>query len=230
MKLLFDFLPIVLFFATFKLAEGHRDAAAEFMNSPFGNLFHGGVVGASEAPVLLATLVVIIATGSQVAWLKSRGRKVEAMLWVSLALVVVLGGLTLWFRNDTFIKWKPSVLYWAMGVAFWLSPILFNRNLPKALLGAHFDPPAWVWLRLNLFWIAFFSGMGLLNLWVAYSLGTEAWVTYKLFGGMGLMFVFMLAQAVYLARYARDETATGADADIDAAPKSPTAVKAEGTR
>lgn len=205
MKLLFDFLPIVLFFATFKYAEGHKAWAADFANGQFGPLFHGAQVGPAEAPVLLATIVVIAATAAQVAWLKWRGRKVEAMLWLSLALVVVLGGLTLWFRNETFIKWKPSVLYWAMGVAFWLSPILFRKNLPRALLGEHFEAPARVWVRLNLIWIAFLSAMGLANLWVAYTFSTETWVTYKLFGGIGLMFVFAMAQALYLSRFARDE-------------------------
>jgi intracellular septation protein len=72
--------------------------------------------------VLLATVVVIVATLAQVVWLKARGKKVDTMLWVSLALVVVLGGATIWFHSETFIKWKPSALYWAMGLALWLSP------------------------------------------------------------------------------------------------------------
>jgi intracellular septation protein len=157
--------------------------------------------------VLLASLVVMLATAAQLSWLKRRRRQVETTLWVSLVLVLLLVGLTIWLRNDTFVRWKPSVLYWALGVAFWLSPMLFGRNLPKALLGEHFDAPAWVWLRLNLLWIGFFSAMGLLNLWVAYTFDTETWVNYKLFGGIGLLFAFTLAQALYLARHARSSPA-----------------------
>ncbi len=88
MKILFDFLPIILFFATFKYAEGHKEWAAAFASSQLGFLVSGGVVGPEEAPVLLATVVVIVASLAQVAWLKSRGKKVDTMLWVSLVLVV----------------------------------------------------------------------------------------------------------------------------------------------
>src|SRR5690349_23963456 len=155
MKLLLDFLPLILFFATFRCADGHSDWAAAFSTEYFGGLVSGGTVGATEAPVLLATLVVIVATLAQVAWLKLRGRKVDTMLWVSLVLVVVLGGLTIWFHSDTFIKWKPSVLYWVMGTALWLSPLLLGKNLLKVLLGEQLHLPARVWHRLNFAWVAF---------------------------------------------------------------------------
>ncbi len=201
MKLLFDFLPIILFFGTFKYAEAEKAWAAEFATRHLGFVVSGGQVGPGEAPVLLATVVVIVATLAQVAWLKLQRRKVDAMLWVSLALVVVLGGLTIWFHSETFIKWKPSVLYWAMGLSFWLSPLLFNRNLLKVLLGEQLDLPAKVWHRLNFAWVAFFGVMGFLNIWVAYSFSTAAWVNFKLFGGMGLMLLFMLAQGLWISRY-----------------------------
>jgi intracellular septation protein len=204
MKLLFDFLPIVLFFACFKGAEANKDWAAEFATTHFGFMVSGGKVGPSEAPVLLATVVVILATLAQVAVLKLRGRKVDTMLWVSLALVTVLGGLTIWFHNETFIKWKPSVLYWTMGTALWLSPLLAGKNLLKVLLGAQMQLPDRVWHRLNFAWVAFFAGMGLLNLWVAYSFSTGTWVNFKLFGGLGLMLAFTVAQGLYLSRYIED--------------------------
>lgn len=201
MKLLFDFLPIALFFAAFKAAEGHRDWAAEFATRHLGGIVSGGVVGPGEAPVLLATIVVIAATLAQVAWLKLARRKVDTMLWVSLVLVVVLGGLTIWFHNETFIKWKPSVLYWCMGTALWLAPLVSGKNLLKVLLGEQMQLPARVWHRLNFAWVAFFAGMGLLNLWVAYSFSTDTWVNFKLFGGIGLMLLFTLAQGLWLSRY-----------------------------
>ena len=205
MKLLFDFLPIILFFGTFKYAESENAWAADFATRHLGFMVSGGKVSVAEAPVLLATVVVIAATLAQVVWLKLRRRKVDTMLWVSLALVVVLGGLTIWFHSETFIKWKPSALYWAMGLAFWLSPLLFNRNLLKVLLGEQLDLPGKVWHRLNFAWIAFFGIMGLLNVWVAYSFSTAAWVNFKLFGGIGLMLLFMLAQGLCISRYLKPE-------------------------
>lgn len=209
MKLLFDFLPIVLFFACFKGAESNKDWAADFATTNFGFLVSGGKVGPGEAPVLLATLVVILATLAQVLVLKLRGRKIDTMLWVSLVLVVVLGGLTIWFHNDTFIKWKPSVLYWTMGTALWLAPLLAGKNLLKLLLGEQLQLPDRIWHRLNFAWVAFFAGMGLLNLWVAYSFSTDTWVSFKLFGGLGLMLAFTVAQGLYLGRYIQEPPAGG---------------------
>ena len=205
MKILFDFLPILLFFGTFKYAEGHKEWASEFANRHFGALVAGGQVGASEAPVMLATLVVIVATLAQVTWLKLRGKKVDLMLWISLVLVVVLGGLTLWFHSETFIKWKPSGLYWAMGLAFWISQTFFRKNLLQTMMGQQLELPASVWQRLNLAWIMFFALMGVLNLYVAYSYSTSTWASFKAFGATGLMLVFMLAQGVYLSRHIKPE-------------------------
>jgi intracellular septation protein len=205
MKLLLDFLPIVLFFLAFKVAESQPDAAAAFASEHLGFLVSGGLVGPKEAPVLLATLVVIAATFLQIAWLLARGKKVDAMLWVSLGLVTVLGGATVWFHNETFIKWKPSVLYWVMGTAFWLSQALFRKNLLQALLGEQMQLPATVWRTLNLMWIGFFAFMGLANIYVAYSFSTDIWVNFKLFGGVGLMLLFTFAQGLYLSRHIKTE-------------------------
>ena len=204
MKLLLDFLPILLFFVTFRFAEGRKDWAAQFATDHFGALVSGGVVGAGEAPVLLATVVVIVATLAQVAVLELRGRKVDLMLWVSLGLVTVLGGATIWFHSETFIKWKPSVLYWVMGLAFWVSQMFFGRNLLQVLMGEQLVLPPPVWRRLSLAWIIFFALMGVLNLWVAYSFDTATWVNFKLFGGIGLMLLFTLGQGVYLSRHIKD--------------------------
>lgn len=201
MKLLLDFLPIILFFVTFKVAEGHQDTAAAFATDHFGFLVSGGVVGPSEAPVLLATLVVIVATIAQVLYLKARRLKVDTMLWVSLGLVTVLGGATIWFHNETFIKWKPSVLYWVMGVGLWLSQAVFRKNLLQSFIGDQLPLPEPVWRRLNVMWIAFFALMGLLNLYVAYSYSTSTWATFKVFGTTGLMLLFTLAQGFYLNPY-----------------------------
>lgn len=205
MKLLFDFLPILLFFGTFKVAEAHKDQAAAFASEHFGFLVSGGVVGTGEAPVLLATLVVIVATLLQVTWMLARGHKVDTMLWVSLGLVVVLGGATVWFHSEDFIKWKPTALYWAMALGLWASAALFGRNLIRKMLGDQVQLPDTVWSRLNLSWVAFFVFMGVLNRYVATNYSTDTWVNFKLFGGMGLMLVFVLAQGLYLSRHAEPD-------------------------
>jgi len=205
MKLFFDFLPIILFFGTFKVAEGRKDWAAQFASDHLGFVVSGGVVGPNEAPVLLATVVVIAATLAQVAFLLARGKKIDLMLWVSLGLVTVLGGATIWFHNENFIKWKPSVLYWVMGLGFWASQVLFRKNLLQALIGDQLELPPSVWQRLNFAWIAFFALMGLLNLYVAYSFSTDTWVSFKLFGGIGLMLAFTIGQGLYISRHVKPE-------------------------
>ena len=211
MKIFFDFLPVILFFGTFKYAEGRADLAAQFASQHLGFLVSGGVVGPDEAPVLLATLVVILATLVQVAVQLVRGKKVDMMLWVTFGLVVVLGGATIWFHNATFIKWKPSVLYWVMALAFWISQALFGKNLLQVLVGGQLELPKPVWQRLNLAWIAFFTLMGFLNLYVAYNFSTSTWATFKVFGLTGLMLVFMVAQGFYISRFMQEDDETPAE-------------------
>jgi intracellular septation protein len=221
MKLLFDFLPIFLFFGTFKYAEGRKEWAARFASDHLGFMVSGGVVGPGEAPVLLATVVVIVATLAQVGILLARGKKVDTMLWVSLGLVTVMGGATIWFHNETFIKWKPSVLYWAMGLAFWLSQLVLRKNLLRSLIGDQIELAPSVWQRLNFAWIAFFAFMGLLNLYVAYTFSTDTWVSFKLFGGIGLMLVFTVAQGLYISRYIKPEGEVPAAPAPDAPGRQP---------
>ncbi|MBT9458284.1 MAG: septation protein A [Burkholderiaceae bacterium] len=217
MKILLDFLPLILFFATFKFAEGSADAAAAFASQHFGFLVQGGVVGASEAPVLLATLVVIAATLTQVLVLKLMRRKVDTMLWISLVLVVVLGGATVWFHNETFIKWKPSGLYWAMALTFWVSAQFFGKNLIQAMMGKELPLPNAIWKRLNWAWIGFFSFMGVLNLLVAYNFSTSTWASFKVFGSTGLILLFTIAQGLYLSPHLKEQSAPEEVAK-DAAP------------
>ena len=206
MKLLLDFLPILLFFGTYKYAENNTDWAASFSTEYLGFLVSGGIVGAKEAPVLLSTAVVIIATLLQVGWLLARGKKVDSMLWVSLALVVLLGGATIWFHSDTFIKWKPSVLYWVMGLSFWIAQAFFKRNLLQIML-KDVRLPNRVWSNLSLSWMLFFIFMGLLNLYVAYNFPTPTWVNFKVFGSLGLMLAFTVAQGIYMSRHALTDPA-----------------------
>jgi len=179
MKFLVDFFPIALFFITFKLAG-----------------------------IYVATGVAIAATLLQIGWLYFRNGKVEAMQWVSLVIIVLFGGATLLFHDDTFIKWKPTVLYWLMGVALVLGHFVMKRNFLQALMGAQIQLPEPIWLRLLWAWSGFFALMGVVNLWVAFNFDLDTWVSYKLFGGMGLMLVFVVAQAMYLSRHIIADEAT----------------------
>jgi intracellular septation protein len=211
MKLLLDFLPIILFFGAFRLADAHADVAARFATDHLGFAVSGGVVGPAEAPVLLATVVVILATLLQITVLLAMRRKVDTMLWVTFALIAVLGGATVWFHNPTFIKWKPSVLYWAMSVGLWASQAFFGKNVLHSLVGEQLELPPAVWQRLNFAWIAFFALMGVANLYVAYSFSTSTWASFKVFGLSGVMLVFMVAQGAYVSRYVKDEASAEPD-------------------
>ena len=207
MKILFDFLPIALFFGMFKYAEANRDWAAGTATDWLGFMVAGGMVGPAEAPVLLATVVVIVATMLQILWLKIADKKVDTMLWVSLGLVTLLGGATIYFHSENFIKWKPTVLYWVMGGALLIGQLVFKKNGIQKLMGAQMSLPDAVWQRVNLSWVGFFALMGVVNLWVAFNFSTSAWVNFKLFGGIGLMFVFVALQALYLNRYIKPDSA-----------------------
>lgn len=172
MKFLFDIFPVVLFFVAFK--------------------FYG---------IYVATAVAIAATFLQIGWLWLRGRKIENMLWVSLAVIVVFGGATLLLQNETFIKWKPTVLYWLFSGVLAVAQLAFRKNFIRAMMETQVTLPEPVWLKLLASWIAFFAVMGAVNLIVAYNFSTEAWVNFKLFGGIGLMLVFVVLQALMLSRY-----------------------------
>jgi intracellular septation protein len=200
MKLLLDFLPLVFFFATYKICGIYPDQAAAFATQWLGALVQGGVVGVTEAPALLATVVVLFATLAQVAWMKFNGKKIDLMLWISLSLIVVFGGLTVWFHNQMFIMWKPSITFWLMGLVFWGSQTFFHKNLLRSTLGAEIELPDTVWQRLNFSWVAFFALMGLLNLWVVYSF-RDAWVSFHAFGTTALSAVFVIGQGFYLSKH-----------------------------
>lgn len=201
MKLLFDLFPVILFFAAFKYSEKNPETAASWVATLLGS----ALVDAKQAPILLATVVVIAATVAQIVWVHFRHGKVDKMLWISLGLVVVFGGLTLVFQNEAFIKWKPTILYWVFAVSMAFSALILKKNPMKAMLGEQLTLPDMVWNKVNLSWIAFFAIMGVLNLVIAFNFPTDTWVNFKLFGGMGLMLVFVLAQGMFLSKYMEEE-------------------------
>ncbi|MBS7351099.1 MAG: septation protein A [Comamonas sp.] len=177
MKLLVDFFPIILFFIAFKL---------------WG--------------IYPATAVAIAATVVQIAYLRFKTGKVEPMQWASLGIIVVFGGATLLLQNESFIKWKPSVLYWLMGAALVFGQLVLRKNFIQSLMGAQLKLPDHAWRTLNWSWSAFFAVMGVLNLWIAYRFDTDTWVNFKMFGGLGLMLLFVLGQAMYMSRFLQDNT------------------------
>ncbi|MCX7172930.1 MAG: septation protein A [Proteobacteria bacterium] len=207
MKFLFDLLPVILFFISFKVSEGSPQAAADLIGPLLGAIGLGAAITAKQAPILVATLVVILATAMQIGWVWLRHGKVDKMLWVSLVLVVFFGGLTLIFQDETFIKWKPTVLYWIFAGALLFSNTVLKKNLIRGMLEAQMQLPEKLWRGLNLAWIGFFSVMGVLNLLVAFAfnLPTAIWVNFKLFGGMGLLIVFIVAQSIFLAKYIEEK-------------------------
>jgi intracellular septation protein len=172
MKIFFDLFPVILFFITFK--------------------FKG---------VFVATAASMVATLVQVAWVKYRHGKVDTMLWVSFGIITVFGGATLLLHNETFIKWKPTVLYWSFSLALLLAPSLFKKNLMRALLEDKLPLPDSTWKNVNLAWGLFFVALGAINLFVAFYFSTDTWVDFKLFGVTSLIFLFILAQAAMLAKY-----------------------------
>ncbi len=204
MKFLFDLFPVILFFIVFKWGEGNAEAAQSFGQQFLSGLVSGGQVTITQAPILLATAIAIIATIFQIGYLLSRKKKVDGTLWLSLAIIVFFGGATIYFHNETFIKWKPTVLYWCFAAALLFSQIFLKKNLIRTMMEKQMSLPEGVWHRVNLSWVAFFMTMGLLNLYVAFSFSTATWVNFKLFGGMGLMFAFIIIQSLLLSKHLKE--------------------------
>lgn len=173
MKLLLDFLPIALFFAVYHLS----------------------------GDIILATLVLIPATLAQVAVIWWRYRRVEKLHLITLALLVVLGGATVVFRDAAFIQWKPTVVNALFALAFLASPLFGGKTLIQRMMEKAVSVPATVWSRLNLAWVGFFIAMAGLNVYVFKTFDEATWVSFKLFGMLGLTLVFVLAQGVYLSRH-----------------------------
>ncbi len=204
MKLLFDLFPVILFFAVFKIAGASPDAAQAFGSQYLSGLVSGGEVTLQQAPILLATAVAILATLGQVLWLLARRKPVDNMLWVSLVIIVLFGGATIYFHDEQFIKLKPTVLYWCFALVLLGAPLLFGKNLMRSMMGKQMQLPDAVWSRLNLAWGVFFALMGVVNLYVAFTMPLAFWVNFKLFGFLGLMIAFVIAQSVYLSRYMKE--------------------------
>jgi intracellular septation protein len=204
MKFLFDLFPVILFFIVFKLGETHHEAAHALALQYMGGLVAGGSLSPEQAPIMLATAVGIVATVLQIVYLLVRGRKVDGMLWLSLGVIVVMGGLTIYFHDDNFIKWKPTILYFGFALALLVAQFGFRTNLMRKAMEEQVKLPEFVWARVSYAWIAFFLFQGALNLVMAFLVfkgNTSAWVSYKMFGATGLFFAFVVIQTLMLSKY-----------------------------
>jgi intracellular septation protein len=176
MKLFFDFLPGVAFLAALFLAD---------------------IYVATE--VLMATMVL------QIALLLALRRKVSGMQWFTLAIVILFGSATLILRDPTFIKWKPTVIYWMFSLVLVGGPLVMGKNFIRILMQEHMTVPDAVWAQLNIAWAVFLALLGVLNLFVAFNFSEHVWGLFKVFGMTALIVLFSIAQALYVSRLEQEE-------------------------
>ncbi|MCX8753459.1 septation protein A [Snodgrassella sp. B3837] len=176
MKAVFEFLVVILFFATYALTKN----------------------------IILATEVAIAAGLIQAAWCLTKYRRLQTMQWISLLLVVILGGATIILKNPHFIMWKPTILFWVMAIGLLISH-LCGKNVLKSTIGKEISLPAPAWRKLTYAWVIFLLALGTLNLWVAYCFTEAQWVNFKLFGSTTILVLFTIGQTVYISRYIKKD-------------------------
>ena len=180
MKFLFDFFPLVAFLIAFYYPEDR------------------------EQGIYLAIQVLIVASAIQifVYWLITR--KFEKMHVITLVLTVILGGLTLLLKDIRFIKWKPTVVNWIFALVFLGSQFIGKKPIIRRMMDHAISVPNEIWTKLNIGWVVFFIFSGIANLYVAYNFSTEFWVNFKVYGLLGLTFIFAIAQAMYMSQHIKD--------------------------
>lgn len=173
MKILLDFLPVIVFFVVYKIT----------------------------GDIILATGILIPATLAQMAYTWFKTHRIEKMQLVTLILVILLGSATIIFKDKTFIQWKPTIVNWLFGIACLGSHFIGNKTLIQRLMESSIELAQETWRRLNMGWVLFFSLTGVVNLIVAYSFSESVWVNFKLFGILGMTLLFVLAQGIYISRH-----------------------------
>lgn len=180
MKLLFDFFPVILFFLAYKFAD-----------------------------IYVATGVAIAATIAQIGWCLLRREKVKPVQWIALGFILIFGGATILLHDEFYIKIKWTLFYGLMGIMI-LGAVAMRKNPLKSVLGQEMELPDHVWRKLSMAWGCFFLLMAALNQYFASTLSLDAWVKVKVFGGSALSFVFVIAQAFWMAKYLPDEATNNA--------------------
>ena len=172
MQFFYDFLPIVVFFVAFNAFD-----------------------------IYVATIAAIVICSSQVLYTYFiKGKKPEPSQWISLVLILLLGGATVIFKNEWFIKWKPTAVYWLFSLLLLGSQWIGKKPIMQRLLDKNIQLANSSCRKLNFSWSGFFLAMGAANLYIAYEFSTDVWVNFKLFGTLGLTIVFILGQAWFLSR------------------------------
>jgi intracellular septation protein len=184
MQLLIDYIPIVIFIGAYF----------------FKDIFFA-------TGVLMVVMPIVLG----VQWLMTR--KINKIYLASTVLVLVLGSATLYYRNATFLYWKPTVLNWAFAVAFLGSQWIGEKTFVQRMLGTAANLNQNQWIRLNLMWVAFFIFVGAVNLYVAYNFSEEFWVKFKLFGMLGLTLVFVVIQSIWLSLAMKDQESPANDSE-----------------
>lgn len=206
MKLLFDFFPIILFFL------GYYQAGFLIENTVVGQWIDPSKPEFINATII-ATAIAIAASFAQVGYSWLKNRHVEKMHLFSLALITVLGGITIMLKNPAFVQWKPTVLNWLFAALFLGSFFVGEKTLVERAMGKQIVLPRQIWNRLNISWVAFFLLSGAANLYVAFYFRPGAdqqsrmdtWVDFKVFGLMGMTIIFVILQAIYLARHIKED-------------------------
>ena len=211
MKLLFDLLPVIVFFGAFRLAKALPQATVALVATWFGAIDGAAAQQIDVSAVIVASVSAIAASTLQIGWLLARRLPVKPAVWISTLLIVIFGGLTVWLHNEWFIKWKPSILYWVFAAILAGGKWIWNRNLLGALLAGELELPQLVWDRLLVAWTIFFALLGAANLYVAYTWSTESWVNFKTFGLLGSTLGFSILSGFYMARYLKPEVTHGTD-------------------
>lgn len=173
MKLILDFLPILIFFAVYKFTDD----------------------------LITATAVLIPVTIIQVGVVYWLTKTIEKMALVTLALVIVLGGATILLNDGWFIMWKPTVVNWLFAAVFIGSHYIGDRPIVERILAHAIQLPEEKWRTLSYAWSAFFVVSGILNLIVAYQFSENVWVNFKLFGLLGLTLLFLIAQGIWISKH-----------------------------
>jgi intracellular septation protein len=197
-----DLLPVLLFFAAYFASNFWHGAAVRLADQWLSPLVRGGSIPDDLVSILIASALAIIAITLQIAYRLMRRHKVGPMQWLTFAIFLIFGGATIYFHDDTFIKLKPTVLYWVFAIALFTAQRFAHRNLMQAALepaGIHLSEAHW--RRLNYAWMIFFVLVGALNLFVAFRLSRDIWVSFKSFGLTGLTMAFAILQSIVLARF-----------------------------
>ena len=190
MKQIFELIPLILFFIAFKM-DGETYSLLNFSYT-----FDG---------IYSATAILMAATAIQVVLTRIITGKVEKQLLWLFGIIVVAGSATLILRNDIFIMWKPTVFNWGLALVLLAGMLLGKKSLLEKMLGQQIELPATAWLRLNQLWIANFSIVGGLNLYVAYNFSQAAWVNYKLYSSIGFTVVLMIITMIIVVPHIKDK-------------------------